>query len=132
MDIEHKQNEKLTCYNLNIVLIYPLLYINNQHLSFQCYATIFGPASCSKKVEPDHLPPQICIESHSSVTLFPVFYLKANLWCTKSLERCWMDLMCPLCLLVITGIMCRFIQNISFPSKEGLKYCYSIYVTESF
>ena len=33
---------------------------------------------------PGHLPPQVCIESHSSVNLCPVFYLKAYLRCTES------------------------------------------------
>ena len=33
-----------------------------------------------------HLPPQICIESHSNVNLCPVFYLKAYLRCTESLR----------------------------------------------
>ena len=39
---------------------------------------------------PGHLPPQICIESHSNVNLCPVFYLKAYLRHTESVwEEAW-------------------------------------------
>ena len=34
-----------------------------------------------------HLPPQIQIESHSSVNLCPVFYLKAYLWHTEPFRK---------------------------------------------
>ena len=40
--------------------------------------------SGGKTDHPGHLPPQVCIESHSKVNLCPVFYLKAYLRCTES------------------------------------------------
>ena len=56
-----------------------LLYIDNQHLFLQHHAVIFIPLSGGKTDCLGHLPPQIHIESHSSVNLCPVFYLKAYL-----------------------------------------------------
>ena len=62
-----------------------LLCIDNQHLFLQCNAAIFIPMSGGKTDHLGHLPPQICIESHSNVKLCPVFfYLKAYLRCTES------------------------------------------------
>ena len=61
-----------------------LLCIDNQHLFLQCNAAIFIPMSGGKTDHLGHLPPQIHIESHSSVNLCPVFYLKAYLRCTES------------------------------------------------
>ena len=61
-----------------------LLCIDNQHLFLQCNAAIFIPMSGGKTDHPGHLPPQICIESHSNVILCPVFYLKAYLRHTES------------------------------------------------
>ena len=61
-----------------------LLCINNQHLFLQCNAAIFIPMSGGKTDCLGHLPPQIQIESHSSVNLCPVFYLQAYLRCTES------------------------------------------------
>ena len=60
-----------------------LLCIDNQHLFLQHNAAIFIPMSGGKTDHPGHLSPQICIESHSSVNLCPVFYLKAYLRCTE-------------------------------------------------
>ena len=60
-----------------------LLCIDNQHLFLQHHAAIFIPMSGGKTDHLGHLPPQICIESHSSVNLCPVFYLKAYLKCTE-------------------------------------------------
>ena len=60
-----------------------LLCIDNQHLFLQHSAAIFIPMSGGKTYHLGHLPPQICIESHSNVNLFPVFYLKAYLRCTE-------------------------------------------------
>ena len=59
-----------------------LLCIDNQHLCLQCNAAIFIPMSGGKTDLLGHLPPQIHIESHSSVDLCPAFYLKAYLRCT--------------------------------------------------
>ena len=60
-----------------------LLCIDNQHLFLQCHAAIFIPLSGGKTDCPGHLPCQIPIESHTSVNLFHVFYLKAYLRCTE-------------------------------------------------
>ena len=61
-----------------------LLCVDNQHLFLQCNAAIFIPMSGGKTDHPGHLPPQVCIESHSNVNLCPVFYLKAYLRHTES------------------------------------------------
>ena len=53
-----------------------LLCIDNQHLFLQHYAAIFFPMSGGKTDCSDHLPPQICIESHSNVNLCPVVLFK--------------------------------------------------------
>ena len=60
-----------------------LLCLYNQHPFLQCSAAIFIPMSGGKTDHMGHLPPQICIESHSNVNLCPVFYLKAYLRCTE-------------------------------------------------
>ena len=60
-----------------------LLCIDNQHLSLQHHAAIFIPSSGDKTDHLGHLPPQICIESHTNVNLCPVFYLKAYLRFTE-------------------------------------------------
>ena len=57
--------------------------IDNQHLFLQCHAAIFIPMSGGRTDHPGHLASQICIDSHSSVNLCPVFYLKAYLRCTE-------------------------------------------------
>ena len=57
-----------------------LLCVDNQHL-------IFIPLSGGKRDCLGHLPPQIHIESHSSVNLCPVFYLKAYLRCIESFRK---------------------------------------------
>ena len=64
-----------------------LLCVDNQHLFLQYNAAIFVPLSGSKTDCPSDLPPEICIESHSSVNLCPVFYLKAYLRCTESFRK---------------------------------------------
>ena len=64
-----------------------LLCVDNQHLFLQHHAAIFVPLSGGKTDHPGHLPPQIHIESHSNVNLFPVFYLKAYLRCTESFRK---------------------------------------------
>ena len=61
-----------------------LLCINNQHHFLQCNAAIFIPMSGGKTDHLGYLTTQICIESHSSINLCPVFYLKAYLRCTES------------------------------------------------
>ena len=63
------------------------LCVDNQHLFLQCNAAIFVPLSGGKTDYLGHLPPQIHIESHSSVNLCPVFYLKAYLRCTESFRK---------------------------------------------
>ena len=50
-----------------------LLCIDNQHLSLQHNAATFIHMSGGKTDHPGHLPPQVCIESHSNVNLCPVF-----------------------------------------------------------
>ena len=64
-----------------------LLCIDNQHLFPQHHAAIFIPLSGGKTDLPGHLPPQICIESHLNVNLFPVFYLKAYLRHTELFRK---------------------------------------------
>ena len=49
-----------------------LLCIDNQHL--QQHAAIFIPLSGGKTDRLGHIPPQIHIESHTHVSLCPVFY----------------------------------------------------------
>ena len=61
-----------------------LLCIDNQHLFLQCKDVIFIPMCGGKTDCLGHLPPQICVESHSNVNLCPVFYLKAYLRHTES------------------------------------------------
>ena len=61
-----------------------LLCVDNQHLFLQCNAAIFIPVLGGKTDRPGHLPPQVHIESHSSVNLCPFFYLKASLRHTES------------------------------------------------
>ena len=60
-----------------------LLCIDNQHLFLQHHAAVLIPMSGDKTDHLGHLPPQICIESHTNVNLCPVFYLKAYLRCTE-------------------------------------------------
>ena len=60
-----------------------LLCIDNQPLYLQNNDVIFIPMSGGKTDHPGHLPPQVCIESHSNVNLCPVFYLKAFLRFTE-------------------------------------------------
>ena len=64
-----------------------LLCIDNRHLLLQHHAAIFILISGGKTDQPDHLPPQICIESHSNVHLFPVFHLKAYLRHTEPFRK---------------------------------------------
>ena len=61
-----------------------LLCIDNQHLFLQHHAAISIPMSGGKTDHPSYLPHQVCIESHSSINLCPVFDLKAYLRCTES------------------------------------------------
>ena len=61
-----------------------LLCVDNQHLFLRCNAVIFIPMSGGKADQLGHLPPQVPFESHSSVNLCPVFYVKAYLKCTES------------------------------------------------
>ena len=64
-----------------------LLCVDNQHLFLQHNAASFVPLSGGKTEHPGHLLPQIHIESHSNVSLCPVFYLKAYLICTESFRK---------------------------------------------
>ena len=64
-----------------------LLCVNNWHLFLQCHAAIFVPLSGDNTDRPGHLPPHICIESHSNVNLCPVFYLKAYFRHTESFRK---------------------------------------------
>ena len=61
-----------------------LLCIDKQDLFLQHNGAIFIPVSGGKKDCLGHLPPQIHIESNSSVNFYPVFYLKAYLRHTES------------------------------------------------
>ena len=54
-----------------------LLCIDNHHMFLQHHVAIVVTASGGKVDQLGHLPPQICIESPSSVSLCPIFYLKA-------------------------------------------------------
>ena len=64
-----------------------LLCIDNQHLFLQHHAAVFIPISGGKTDQPGHLPPQIHIESYSSVNICAVFYLKAFLRHTKPFRK---------------------------------------------
>ena len=64
-----------------------LLCVDNQDLFLQHNAAIFVPLSGGKTDHLGHLPPQIRIESHSNVNLWPVFYLKVYLRCTESFRK---------------------------------------------
>ena len=59
------------------------LCIDNQHLFLQFHAAIFIPMFGGKTDFLGHLSSLIYIESHSSVNLCPVFYLKVYLRCTE-------------------------------------------------
>ena len=48
--------------------------IDNQPLFLQHHAAIFNPISCDKMDQLGYLSPQLYIESHSNVTLCPVFF----------------------------------------------------------
>ena len=61
-----------------------LLCIDNQHLFLQHIAATFIPMSGGNTDCLGHLHPKIHIESHSSVNLCPVFYLKAYFRHTES------------------------------------------------
>ena len=61
-----------------------LLCVDNQHIFLQCNAAIFIPMSGGKTDCLGHLPPQVCIESHSSVNLCHVLHFKAYLRHTES------------------------------------------------
>ena len=63
------------------------LFCIDQHLFLWCHASIFNPASGGKMDQLGHLPPQIFIDSHSSVNLCPLFYLRAYLWCTEPFRK---------------------------------------------
>ena len=60
------------CLNLT------LLHTDNQCLFLQLHVAIFVPASVGKWVKLSYLTSQIHFESHSSVKLYSVFYLKAK------------------------------------------------------
>ena len=62
-----------------------LLHIDNQHLFLQHY-DIFALECGVKMDQPDHLPYQICIESHSNRSLYLVF-LKVCLWHTEPFRK---------------------------------------------
>ena len=49
-----------------------LLHTYNYYFFLQDHTAIFVPASDDKKDRPNHLSPQIFIESHSSISLCPV------------------------------------------------------------
>ena len=63
------------------------LFIDNQYLFLQHHPAIFLPISGGKMEQSGHLPPQIHIESHSSVNFCPVFYLKVYLRCAEPLGK---------------------------------------------
>ena len=56
-----------------------LFFIDNQHLFLQHHSAFFIPSYGGKTDQLGHLPPQIHIDSHSSVNLCSVFYFKAYL-----------------------------------------------------
>ena len=64
-----------------------LFCIDNQHLFLQHHTAIFIPMSGGRIDHPGHLPPQICIESHTNANLCPVFYLKAYLRCNEPFRK---------------------------------------------
>ena len=64
-----------------------LLCVDNQHLFLQHNTAIFIPLSGGKTDSLGHIPPKICIESHSYVNLCLVFHLKAYLRCTESFRK---------------------------------------------
>ena len=64
-----------------------LLCIDNHHFCLLHHAAIFFPVSGGKMVLAGHLPLQIQIDSHFSVNLCPVFYLKAYLPYTEPFRK---------------------------------------------
>ena len=64
-----------------------LLCIDNQHLFLQHHAAIFISVSGGKMDQPGYHPPQIFIESHSNVNLWPGIYLKAYLCHSEPLRE---------------------------------------------
>ena len=79
----------------------PLLCIDSQHLFLQHHAAIFVPAYDDKTDQLGHLPPQIHIESHSSVN-----------W--SLLVSSQMDLISPFCISVTIGSTCLYVLK-QFP-----------------
>ena len=63
------------CFDLS------LLCIDDQYLLLQHHAAILFQHLVGKMDQTGHLPPHIHTESHSSVNLCPVFYLKTCLSC---------------------------------------------------
>ena len=79
-----------------------LLCIDNQHLCLQHHAAIFITMSGDKTDHPGHHPPQSYTESHSSVNLCPVFYLKAYMRLLNHLGWNQMRLTCDFLYLWVT------------------------------
>ena len=81
-----------------------LLCIDKKHLLLQCHAA-------GKMDLPSQLPLQICIEYHSIVNLYPLFYLRAYLWHSepfmKTSDACWVSSL----FLVIIDIACQNVQK---------------------
>ena len=67
-----------------MMLLFNLIHFDNQHLFLQLKAALFIPVSGGKM---GHLPPQICIESHSHVNLCSLFFLKAFLCHTEPFRK---------------------------------------------
>ena len=92
------------CYELT------LLHFDNQHLLLQHYAAIFVPASGGKMDQSGYLPLEICVESHSSVNLCPMFYLKP-FYTVQSLLGGQMDLWCLLSFWVTIDSTCWYVTK---------------------
>ena len=73
------------------------LCINNQCLFLQNYSAIFVPVSGGEMDYLGHLQCQTHIESYSSISLCPAFYLKTISGIVMNpLGRSWMNFECPL------------------------------------
>ena len=86
-----------------------LLCIDNQHLFLLNHAAIFVPASGVKRDLLNHLPPQAHFEDHSNVNLMPCILIEGLFMVYSAFfQRSQVDLMCPLCLLVIEKYIFRY------------------------
>ena len=86
-----------------------LIHGMSNFIIFFSIMLLFFPVSGSKMDQPCHFPPQICIQSHSSVNLCPVFICRLIYAILRLLERSQMDPGFPHCFLVPTVSTCQYV-----------------------